>query len=530
MRLAASFRIYHNTEAFLEHMIGLMPSASVCNILIEHYFNYFENCTRVLHRPTTKAMFRAYFNGSLLPERKAVCLPLLLGVVSIASSLGTFNECENPAIHGQHDGIGAYHLLRGYLDTISDRTWLALSTLQVAALTLKYHKSCTMSDSEKWQWSGQVLRRAVAAGIHKTSEHGHDYLDFEIRRRLWLTLLETDLTCAIASKMPPNCLTWSGDLPANVNDGQLYPNMQERPGYVSEETWTDGTCQHILAQSFNARLSAYSAVVIAPMQSYETILQHTRYLEQIIHDLPRLFRFEPGSDEASDTPHRLMARMEMDFLLRRPLNACYAPFGSQMPEDDRYREARIPWIQGCTFSICFQDLFDPRYPTMDLPEPRGLWDYFHNVYVWDMEQFLLATCLELQRIRKMSSETTGAPSPAFENQALRTRVRVMGWNANALIKSLEDTIGPLTRRVGRYGSCFRDVVRWTTVFGSLRDSPPRSAADSIVAELQDLVVVLQKHLQLEDDPLGSAINDEEEHTNWLESYLLGADDAEQEIC
>lgn len=503
-------------------MEELLPPQDACNNLVEHYFNYFENCTRVLHRGTSKAMFRAYFNQSLLPDRRAVCLPMLLAVVSIASSLGTFND-DNPShLHGQRDGVGVYQLLRAYLDNVSDTAWLELSTLQVAALTLKYHKSTILNDLERWQWSGQVLRRAVAAGLHRSSEYGDNVFESEMKRRLWLTFLETDLTSAVASKMPASCPKWSGDIPLNVDDGQLYPGIQTKPTGAAAETWKDGLCQHLLAQSFNARLSAFSAVTSDTSLSFEAGLQHTRHLEQIIHDLPRLFRFEPNPDETGGTPYRLMAKMEMDFLLRRLLNACYAPFGSQMPADDRYREARIPWIQGCTFSICFQDLFDPRYPTMDLPEPRGLWDYFHNVYAADMEQFLLATCLELQRIWKSSLETTGAPSPAFENQALRTRVRVMGWNADALIKSLEDTIGPLARRVGRHGSCLRDVVRWTIVIGSLRNSPPRSAADSIIAELQNLVAALQRHLQIEDSRLenrGSIIGDD---VAWLQSYLLDA--------
>ncbi|KAK5101260.1 hypothetical protein LTS08_004867 [Lithohypha guttulata] len=515
--------IHGNQEDILAHMERLLPPVNTCHALTEIYFNYFEHCTRILHRGTTNTLFRAYFNKSILQERRALCVPTLLAVVSIASSLGTFPECDVPAVHGRVDGIGAYHLLRNHLEILSTKEWLETSILQIALLTLKFHKSSVLTDLEKWQWTGQILRRAMAAGLHKAEYADVDVFESEVKRRMWLTLLELDLTFAIASNMPANCPVWVGALPVNVDDGQLYPGQKQRPRGHGLELWTDGLCQHVLAQSFNDRLTAYQAVSSGIMAPYDIVLKHTRHLEQVTHDVPVAFRLDREQDEAANTPHRLMAKMELDFFLRRPLNACYAPYAAEMPQDDKYKEARIPWVQGCTISICFQDLFDPKFPTLDLPEPRGLWDYYHNVYKWDVGQYMLANCLELQRLRHLNTDGTDVPSPVFRGHALRTSVKVMGWTIEGILKSLEDTIDPLSRRIGRHGSDLRDVVKWTAVVGPLRMNVNGSRLRSITNELQNLTTQLKSRAvcegHLSSTSYNSAEDDVKSHLEWLQDCL-----------
>jgi len=529
-----SFHIYNNVQDILTHMERLLPAPSACTTLIQLYFHNFENCTRVLHRGTAWTQFRAYLNNSLILGSGHVCLPLLVAVVSIASSLGTLSECDNPRLHGQDDGIGAYQLLRNYLDVIPTKQWKDLNTMRLAVLMLKYQKSCYLTDIESWQWSGHVLRRAMGAGLHNANLKKENIFESETRKRLWLSILELDLTFAIASGMPANCPTWQNSPPLNVNDGMLWPGMIERPQSRPIEEWTDGSCQHVLAQSFNDRLAAYRLVSLGTIASYSTILEHTRHLEHVIHDLPQIFRLASMVESASDSPpHRLLAKMELDFLLRRSLNACYAPYAAQMPLDDRYKEASILWIQGTSFSLCFQDLFDPKYPSLDLPQPEGLWDYFYNVYRSDIHSYFLANCLELQRLRARHADASDGMNPAYHGHALITPMKVAGWNIEGITKSLEDTIDPLARRIGRQGSHLREVVKWTAVIGSLRVNPTCSTHHAIKNELQGLVSFLKSHTLALRQP-GEAsrhhrvvTQDHLSDLQWLQKYLVEAEDNEE---
>lgn len=521
-----TFHIYDNTSEVLAHMERILPSPHACHLLIGHYFDYFEDCGRILHRATTWSQFRTYFDDPARVDR-TVCVPQLLAVVSIASSLGIFPECQCPELHGQRNGVGAYQLLRNYLDLLPTARWFDLNSIQTAVLTLKHHKSCSLNSLETWCWSGQISRRAMAAGIHlQNGLQDSNIFQSEIRKRLWHTILEFELTLSVACDMPYTAPIWSDTPPLNIDDAQLFPDMKVWPLDKDPEEWTNCLCQHILAQSFNDRIAAYNAVSSASASSYNSTLQHTRHLEQIIHDLPTTFRLAPSADEAADTAHRLMAKMTFDFLLRRPLLACYAPYAKVMPADDKFKEARIPWIQGCTIGICFQDLFDPLYPMIDLPEPRGLWDYFYNVYGWDVEQFMLASCLELQRLQELDTTQAEVPSPIFAGHALRAPVKVMGWSLESITKSLEDTIGPLSRRVGRHGAMLQGAVKWVTIIGALRIAPTCSRWMSIKSELQSLVSSFRGRFLI--NTLDQSMDDRQAEERmsdllWLQEYLRSAD-------
>lgn len=523
-----SFHVHNNLRDVLSHMQQLLPDKATCTTLIELYFHNFEFCTRVLHRPSTLMQFRAYFDNQLLVGKRTFVLPMLLCVVSVASSLGTLPECENPKLHGHVDGVGAYHLIRNYLDLLTDSQWRQLPIIQVALLSLKFHKSSSLSAVETWCWSGQVLRRATAAGLLSSAIDEKDLFVSEMSRRLWLTALENDLTLAIASDMPLNCPRLQTKSPISVDDEKIYPGMFSRPPCQGTNTWTDGICQYVLAQSFNDRHSAYELIQSEHAPAYQTVLQHTRHLEQVIHDLPKTFRLSVEPEDSSDTPYRLMAKMELDFLLRRPLNACYAPYAAQMPADDQFKEARIPWIQSCTFGICFQDLFDPKYPMLDLPRPEGLWDFFYCTHKWDLSRFMLANCLELQRLHQIGADAKDVVSPVFHGHTLRAFTKVMGWSIEGIIKSLEETLDPMTRRMGRFASDLRELVRWTAVMGSFRVST-ECGEDVVKNELQKLVAAVRAQLQSRPAPEqhenNGSIRGIRADVKWLQRYLEDAEDA-----
>lgn len=475
-----NFHVYGKIDQVLAHMEQLLPPEKDCKVLIDLYFQTFESSLRVLH-PIAKTQFRAFFRGQLIQGQKMTCLPTLLAVISLGSSLGTCLECDIPLLDGQHDGIGAYQLIRNYLALLTERQWTELPNLQIAVLSLKGPLSSSPNPVQTWQWSGEIIRRAMAAGIHHLSSESKDVYEREIKRRLWLTILELDLTLAIASNMPVTCPPWDHEPPPSINDNKLYPLMESLPVSEDLERWTDGICQYVLSLSLNARREAYALITTEKLAPCSTILSHTRHLEQIIHDLPQVM-----TNQESDSPYRLVAKMEVDFLLRRPLNACYAIYGAEPSPDDAYRESRIPWIQGCNFSVCYQDLFDPKYPTLDLPSPEGLWDFYYSAYDWDIYRYFLSNCLELQRLRSLDKNAADVASQSFQGHTLRQPVKIMGWTVEGITKSLEDVIDPLIRRLGRRPSELGDVIRWVAIIGALRVNPSCSRRHAIKNELQEL--------------------------------------------
>lgn len=526
--MARSFHVYANMQDVLAHMEQLVPSERTCKVLIDLYFETFESSLRVLH-PIVRTHFRAFFRGQLIEGQRMTCIPTLLAVLSMASTLGTCPECDNPALHGYQDGVGAYQLLRNYLALLGEKQWNELPNLQIAVLTLKSHKSATLNPVQTWQWSGKIIRQAMAAELHYLSSAGGGLYTTEIKRRLWLTMLELDLTLAIEANMPATGPLWEHDAPLSINDDKLNPMTDCLPASEALDQWTDGICQHVLAQSYNDRREAYAMVSSDKPAPHTTILHRTRHLEQVIHDLPKVFKLSSPNSQETDSPYRLIAKMELDFLLRRPLNACYAVYGAEMPADDEFREARIPWIQGCCFSICFQDLFDPNYPMLDLPSPEGLWDFYYNCYGWDVYRFLLSQSLELQRLRSLDKDAVDIANQPFQGHTLREPVRIMGWTIESITASLDQTIDPIVRRLGRHGSDFDYAVRWVAIMGCLRVDPTCSRLHTIKLELQEMVSILRGLHGYRNGSLQSPTSSSTPQTvnaddvDWLKSVLSNRD-------
>jgi hypothetical protein len=88
---------------------------------------------------------------------------------------------------------------------------------------------------------------------------------------------------------------------------------------------------------------------------FEDALSRTRRLEKVLQELPPPLRFSYQGDEASKTPPRLMARMELDFSIRRPLMHLYTSFASAPDADDIQKEAREGFLHSCLMITTFQE-------------------------------------------------------------------------------------------------------------------------------------------------------------------------------
>jgi hypothetical protein len=455
---------YTNNDDVLSHMLRLLPEQRVCEKLVVLYFENFEHCARILHRPTFLEQTRSFCNNQLDKSQSYFYIPKLMGVLSIAASLNTLPECDMPTLHGRVDGVGAVQLVEIWFRNLSTREQNSVGAIQVRLLSMQSQKIRDEDPAKLWAASGQVLRQGMLAGLHKKPPSGMHGIDAQVRCWLWLTILEQDLALSIMCEMPPSCSIISAQPPLNVNDDDLDQDSHANVRVYSDKEWTDSLCQCVLVQSFTARLRAYGLHFKSEGRtSYSEVMEHARYLEQVLRELPVPFKLDQNNP-----PGRLMAQMEIDITLRRPLIALYAPFAEAMPTGDVYKDARIAWVQSNLVLLCFQDLFDPKYPVIDVPRPEGYWDFYYTVYKSDVIKGLQSELLELQRMKiSRPSSADLRTSIGLQSHAARSHTRTLGWTVDGMTKSVEDTLDPLVRRVGREGADFKDVVLWTIVFDSL---------------------------------------------------------------
>lgn len=462
-------------------MLDLLPDRQTCGRLCDIYFDNLEHCFRILHRPTFEAHHELFWNGfgsqdSVPPD----FLPQLIGVLCGASLLGSHHECLTlVAKHGDYASI-AIGAMQVWLNEVSHKHKYRLPVLQVYALTLLNFWMRANHIDDLWSTSGTIVRFALIMRLDRDPDELSDVSVFEgeLRRRVWMTIVEQDLMLSVLCGMPSLIPEYTCRSPSNLNDVDLYQSLTILPRPKPIQEWTDTLCQSVLAQSLHQRLRVHQYVFNNQNLDYDRVLSYSRYLEQVLRDLTPPLRFDHVKDDGEKTPGRLMARMELDISIRRPLMLLYMPFALAMPEDDRYREARLGCIQSCLMLTIYQDLFDPRFSELNVPFPEGFWDFFYNVYRHELNQAVLGLCLEIKRLNSTSETATLINS----RDGIEGSSKAPTWTKNGLIHNVKDGIEPMVRRVSRPGANMKDIAYLTIVFNNVRTNHTKEKKEELVKE------------------------------------------------
>lgn len=504
-------------------MLTLLPTARVRNKLIDLYWEHFEHCARILHKPNFILQNQQYNRGSLDSTQVECFVPALLGVICVASSLNTYPECDQPQLHGYQNRVGAVPLLNNWYELIIARDGATMAAIQVKLLAMQIQKYQNIDAADLWAASAQLMRHAMTQRLHKMNPPTMSNYEDELRRALWLTILEQDLALAISCEMPPMCPPYTLRPTSNCDDHELSETSTMRPPMYPVEKWTDGLCLHILGTTFNRRLEAYRHRFLPRSPThYAKTLEYARSLELILRQLPPLFRLDHVADTAANTPGRLMAQMDLDIMLRRPLIATYAPYARCLLSNYAYREATIPWVHCHLVLMCFQDLFDPQYPGIDVPRPIGYWDFFYTAYRFDVVQSLDSMLFEAKYLKESKRSSSGTRNDAPPRTIEASASKLMRWDFSGIMKAVEDTLNPMTRRIGLSGGDLRSIVRYTMLCDSLKAPVGEDVEPYIVDGMKELVAALRQRLEGQGYTIASDITQppsSSDNSGWLATFL-----------
>jgi Fungal specific transcription factor domain/Fungal Zn(2)-Cys(6) binuclear cluster domain len=500
---------------YLPDVINLVPSRSTCQILVELYFDNLEHCFRVLHRPTFDRQLNDFFSANAM-EQDPNFLPQLVGVLAIASILGIRNECFDVAGNSCRTLIhSSEKIIHNHLNKLTTRQIHTIPALQtrMVFLLLRWMRLDKLGDI--WELSGQILRQALAMRLDADPDESaiqYTVFEAEMRRRLWMTVCEQEVMLSILCNMPCMVPDSTCKAPLNVDDVEL--EQDSMPASRPFDEWTDALCQVYLAQSIKQRLHGCRDMQAVSQDSYKHVLEHTRSFERYLQDLPAPLRFNHLGDSASKAPARLMARMELDITMRRPLLQLYSPFCYANDEADVFSEARAGYLQSCLVITAYQDLFDPKYSEIGVERPGGYWDFFYNVYRYELNQATLGMCLEIQRLSSSSQPNHPVANHTF------TAFRMPQYTKASLIHSVHDMLEPIIRRVSHLGSNLKDLAYMVVVLSSV--SPCAFDATAIVEALEDLAVRCKTQLERAGVPLVNDSLEEVAQPTWTPGFDFDA--------
>jgi hypothetical protein len=466
-----------------------LPPLEVCERLSVLYFDNLEHCFRILHWGHFKVQLRKLFT-----EGEQVCdfgfYPQLVGVLALAVILGTTDDCAVAATYATMRSTEAIKLLQEFTQHVNATQKYTLPALQVKTLlmTLQWFHSDSMDTL--FHSCGEILRDAMVMKMDRDPDSLPNVSAFEgeLRRRCWMTILEFNLMLSLLGKFPVMVPAYSTKPPLNINDEDMLESMAALPASRPTTEWTDSLCQFLLAQSFPCRVKACRAVETGMSPNLEQILSHTRYLEEVLQQLPAPLRFNYLGDKASKTPPRLMARMEFDISIRRPLMHLYERCASNSSAFQA--EIRAGLLQSCYMLLNYQDLFDPNFSELDVPRPQGYWDFFYHCYRCELGQAIFGLCLEIYLIsldEQQSVITKSDHRPAPTTPSTEPG-KTPCYSIPTLTTSVRDTLEPMTRRLPYRASSVKDIVYYNIILTSLQNrEPSQDLSVMIVDRLKEVV-------------------------------------------
>lgn len=244
-------------------MTSLVPSRPVVDELIGLYLTYIESTHRILHVPSLLREVDEFFslqNPNNVSTAFVVQLLLVLACAWNLADIGSLQE-KSPTplkcytavewvLHAEK-WIESAHIKRPEITAL--RLYILLITAQ----------NCHgMKRSKAWLATGTLVKQAMLAGYHRDPS-GYARISVfnkEMRRRIWMTIVELDLQVAIDRGMPPSVKPSDYDTitPLNINDDEIHESTTEAPESRPLNTMTDCSFQTVLARSLPLRLKACS--------------------------------------------------------------------------------------------------------------------------------------------------------------------------------------------------------------------------------------------------------------------------------
>lgn len=252
-----------------------IPERPLADQLLEGYFGNFEGWLRVLHMPTFRAEYERYW------QRRDAAADLFVLQLQVCMALGA-TACRD-ALHWRN--ASSQWLLEAH-------TWLHLSSgkskkqptfgeLQLACLVLIAEANISGTDHmhQCWVDSGNLVRKAMCVGLHRDPKYLGNMTvhQAEMRRRLWVTILELNLLLSLQAGQPPllSVSDYDARPPANLKDEEL-SDAQDSTRQLSVEPGelTETAVQLAFFDSFNLRLEIVCKVnSIGQDMSYGELLR-----------------------------------------------------------------------------------------------------------------------------------------------------------------------------------------------------------------------------------------------------------------
>ncbi|GKZ34494.1 hypothetical protein AbraIFM66950_004770 [Aspergillus brasiliensis] len=357
-------------------LVELLPERPLAEYLMQLYFSTFETTLRILHVPSFTSEWDAFWdrsvphaNGSLDHNRTDIFIAKLFMLMACASCFTT-DKTEplvsaglksQSLIQTCHKWIEAVTTL---LESMTSHTQLNLDVIQIKCLLLLAQQATAQDGDLVSMASGSLLREAMLMGLHRDPCNFPNVSPYwvELRKRLWLTIIELELQASLYSGIPL-AISWDEfccPLPTDIDDEDFTIDSSRLPPLRQSTTLTRTSFQIALAQTLETRI-AISKIVnrVRLSATYDDEIMRlserlTTGLAQAPADLRDDTTSIPSPDNNNNDNNTTSSSFRRSFFLflhYRTLLALHRPFflrfAEETPPNEPFNFSRRVCVQTC---------------------------------------------------------------------------------------------------------------------------------------------------------------------------------------
>jgi hypothetical protein len=321
MKEKNSRRRGYDEEIFMQ-----LPDKSTLDAQVALYFQTCETTYRILHEPSFWREYQAFWDRQSNDESFTPFAALLLYILAIT-------KCLQPTEGNLFIGDSSIDrdTALDYIETCD--TWLqrqsrkqtTLIFFQLQCLSLLGKRVNSLKLKQDWTNSGDVIRLAIAAGLHRNpsllSRGRITEFEKEMRRRVWLTIVELELQCSIDCGLQSSACGLYFDVqpPSNLPDEAFAADAVQIPAGRPIDHFTSTSYLNVALQSMPLRLHLLQ-ILNNPTTDlqYSDVLHYDAKLNAVLVSIPA------WTDARSQVPAAMLKLQILQFLLI--LHRPYAKF------------------------------------------------------------------------------------------------------------------------------------------------------------------------------------------------------------
>ncbi|KAI0444677.1 hypothetical protein F4803DRAFT_238362 [Xylaria telfairii] len=429
---------------------GSIPAKAICDQALDGYLRTFEPMFRILHVPSFMREYEGYWaQAELAPNEFLMKFTMVLTIGAVfLTDRSVANEIKRMARNW-------VYAVQWWLIGPTERDAMSIDGIQVFCLLLLARQTSALGGTASIITEA-LSKLSFTIGLHiDPYYHLMNPFESELRRRLWLTVLELTAITSLNSTLPLLLVVsdYRVALPSNIADSKLGKANTEtaQDHRTTKHEELDCSLQLLLAKSLRLRTQVIHDLNDSSREGvYEKVIAQANSLQAHCRELATVLSpEEEGATREGDIPavgssfhHKFL-----DTYFRRLVLFLHRPFAHQARQDHRFLLSRKTCLESSLIMAAHTE-------AMDLQSGELVDDFSYccisggGMFKGAMGQDIIMG-VSLEIVTQLEEEGLGDPRQAVQKAA----------RGDPLARLLQGYRQPLVRYLRHVQEQWRQVIR-----------------------------------------------------------------------